>query len=1003
MFLLFFLTNPTQRNIIHGRAREPEAEEEEAPGKEKKKTISCSAPIMEVEAPKRMTRARAAKAGAEPTTKTTKIVTAATKARTTATATATSTATLSTRSTSAKRKTRADENEDDEGDYDDADAVPTTARGRAKKANQTSTTAPARATRGRPAKKIATEAAREQAAPKLTRGRPKKATEPEADMEEKKTEPVKKATRGRPTAASRSTASSRAAATTKPTVKKSVTFEEPDKENTEPLSKAKEAPAPGIRGRPARRGGAACARGTRTASTTVATKAAETKLAEKKPLSPKKVTQMPFSRVDDSEDELAGEHTPVKPMQKSPVKPPVKKQAEAEPPVDEDDTIKVNNAILNPPDLGSASTLASPARRPPVSPFKEIMKTPAKKLGAVPLPASAMQSTAKPGLTAPSPSKNTMLQSAAKRPPSPIKGLQLGSAQKTQQPLSAMKVPLLQSPPKRSVPSLKPVLESNQKDGAEPPPTMKSLLTAAATPAMRPSQRMMMEDTPDESGQEDMGDDVFDAPMSSLQFPGRLSAVLPRHADPALNPSPKETSPEAGPEEATEGVVESAEEQEEEEEKEQEDAEEEAGISTDAVPEPEEVQEENAVEDVMDVDEVAADIEVTQNLRASETSTPNSPAQDANPMFQLREKDQGPCANDSESDDEPSPMKPAYSTPVTRSTRRSTLGLTSLADQLGAWTAHSPAKSTRKAASKRKSKNAKQASEEAEVAPQEPSALAASTHFFEDEMVAHTDEDEPKPQVDDEMFDEAVINEDLALAQEANEMSLMEPEQVTEAEETHRSFDSTLSDASQEYGDENQMPIDPALLGHPAPPVTPARPLQKSFHTTTKVPLKPADDSTPSPMKKRSFSASRLGPKRPNGSMRSASVISYSPVKDSSALDPVTPSKNDLWSSMGTPARTPRRDLNPGLLRGAVVFVDVHTSEGADASHIFIELLNSMGARCIKNWTWNPDSEFNAESSGSSKIGITHVVYKDGGKRTMEKVRRTNGVVHCVGVSWVLE
>ena len=43
-----------------------------------------------------------------------------------------------------------------------------------------------------------------------------------------------------------------------------------------------------------------------------------------------------------------------------------------------------------------------------------------------------------------------------------------------------------------------------------------------------------------------------------------------------------------------------------------------------------------------------------------------------------------------------------------------------------------------------------------------------------------------------------------------------------------------------------------------------------------------------------------------------------------------------------------------------------------------------------------------ATASGS-KIGITHVVYKDGGKRTLEKVRDTEGVVKCVGVGWVLE
>lgn len=111
-----------------------------------------------------------------------------------------------------------------------------------------------------------------------------------------------------------------------------------------------------------------------------------------------------------------------------------------------------------------------------------------------------------------------------------------------------------------------------------------------------------------------------------------------------------------------------------------------------------------------------------------------------------------------------------------------------------------------------------------------------------------------------------------------------------------------------------------------------------------------------------------------------------------------TPSKPDTdWSTIGTPARTPRRDLNTALLKGAVVFVDVHTSEGADASSLFIELLTQMGARCVKSWNWNPSSD------DGSKIGITHVVFKDGGKRTLEKAKETGGVVTCVGVGWVLE
>ncbi|ESZ91088.1 hypothetical protein SBOR_8521 [Sclerotinia borealis F-4128] len=229
------------------------------------------------------------------------------------------------------------------------------------------------------------------------------------------------------------------------------------------------------------------------------------------------------------------------------------------------------------------------------------------------------------------------------------------------------------------------------------------------------------------------------------------------------------------------------------------------------------------------------------------------------------------------------------------------------------------------------------------------------------------------------------------------------------------------SEASQEYGDENDVPIDPALLT-PAPqpstaPVftTPKRVLsERTFHTVAKVPLKGAHEtpmrSTPA---KRSASSSKLPGARPTSSLsRSNTVISYSPSKSTPKSQQkqkstevvvsqgfATPTKSEtfMWSTVATPARTPRPDLNTALLKGAVVFVDVHTTEGADASGLFTELLTQMGAKCVKSWSWNPNSD------DGSKIGITHIVFKDGGMRTLEKSKQTGGVVSCVGVGWVLD
>lgn len=132
---------------------------------------------------------------------------------------------------------------------------------------------------------------------------------------------------------------------------------------------------------------------------------------------------------------------------------------------------------------------------------------------------------------------------------------------------------------------------------------------------------------------------------------------------------------------------------------------------------------------------------------------------------------------------------------------------------------------------------------------------------------------------------------------------------------------------------------------------------------------------------------------------------------DDENLPPPTPSAA-IRSTPTTPGRSPLKVVQKGALQGAVVFVDVHTTEGADASGIFIELLTQMGARCVKQWNWNPrpsvlggevETENVTPGGVAGKVGITHVVFKDGGKRTLEKVRDAGGVVRCVGVGWVLE
>ncbi|KAL4745781.1 hypothetical protein BDW72DRAFT_186064 [Aspergillus terricola var. indicus] len=221
--------------------------------------------------------------------------------------------------------------------------------------------------------------------------------------------------------------------------------------------------------------------------------------------------------------------------------------------------------------------------------------------------------------------------------------------------------------------------------------------------------------------------------------------------------------------------------------------------------------------------------------------------------------------------------------------------------------------------------------------------------------------------------------------------------------------------------------------GVPSPvPTTPAKnpslPRQ-TYHTVSKVPLKPEGEISPlKSNRKRGRSLSITSPVRSSPRLRSFVLPPQKPREAESpprksprlqyastrrSLPRETPSKlvpRQQTNRVMTPSRSVSTVKSPfkqasGCLRGAVVYVDVHTTEGEDASGIFIELLQQMGARCIRNWSWNPRMSVSPDEDATSvngKVGITHVVFKDGGVRTLEKVRQARGLVKCVGVGWVL-
>ncbi|KAJ5294197.1 hypothetical protein PENANT_c028G10836 [Penicillium antarcticum] len=236
----------------------------------------------------------------------------------------------------------------------------------------------------------------------------------------------------------------------------------------------------------------------------------------------------------------------------------------------------------------------------------------------------------------------------------------------------------------------------------------------------------------------------------------------------------------------------------------------------------------------------------------------------------------------------------------------------------------------------------------------------------------------------------------------------------------------------QEHLDEDKENFNSNIL--PATPMKVQPEAMRTVHTVSKVPLKAEGEVSPIKVsRKRGLSLSNMSPTRSSPRVRKPTfrppeenVLLLSPTRRHSRANR-TPSpkrrsstarrssgKPAVITSTGehvatqSPAKKSRSSMSTSqkALHGAVVHVDVHTTEGEDASGIFVELLQQMGARCVKSWSWNPASshpDVDGAELKESRVGITHVVYKDGGLRTLEKVKKARGLVKCVGVGWVLD
>ena len=881
--------------------------------------------------------------------------------------------------------------------------------------------------RARPTKATAAEVAKLDG-PK-TRGRPKKTLETapavkEAQLEFKKPVPVKKATRGRPvinaTEMQSTTPATRLAAAAQ---KKRVKFQqEPDKENmpieTEGLKKSA-IKLTGLKAKPVRTSVAARAT-TRGRKATVSRAQESQQLGKKEvlPLSPKKVNQVAKSDPIISEDELAGEKTPSRALSKSPAK-QVMSPAK--------DFGSVTKLILDPvtapsspSKLKSSSILASPARRPPPSPFKDALRRSPKK-------AQLADSKAQPELLpSRTPMKVSLLQASPRRGnlgDNMTRPILLPSK-------SPLKISLLQESPKRVK------IEDKATDSNNSPSRSPSKASLLQSPARRPPVSPMK------------STGLVSPVKSAMKAPAFHATITSGQSSPFKAPTLSFgkviSSPfrVRSPEQTAKILTERAEEREIDADEEDGSAMHAKSPTTEADAEVESplripvatFEEPVSFDDTIVIDEPGP---VTRNDHTTETAKPvEAPTVYKGPAFSFASAALRRASIESGSEDElGSPEKGYGVTPLRRhgisaqdfgtpavigqvsDAPRDQLSFTPLADQLSSWTASSPNKQSMGTRPRQGRGMFSLGGVGMVVTPEQtvdeiPTGSPAKTSFFEDEMAMRDGEEN----LEDASFAEMVSNkQDLAALQVSQE-----------------------SQASEEYGDENAMPSDAEILRAeqdqtltctPAKAFTPVKKVSqqpREIHTVSKVPLRASAEGSPlivTRQRSRSFGGplsvvygarydsagqSEAPQDTDNENMRLDQPAT--PVLVATTL-PQTPG-SAMRLDAETPGRSVRKPVVPDVLQGAVVFVDVHTSEGADASGIFVDLLTQMGARCVKQWSWNPKTSMGSSlnstapqvaSSDTTRVGITHVVYKDGGKRTLEKVRSSNGVVLCVGVGWVLE
>lgn len=106
-----------------------------------------------------------------------------------------------------------------------------------------------------------------------------------------------------------------------------------------------------------------------------------------------------------------------------------------------------------------------------------------------------------------------------------------------------------------------------------------------------------------------------------------------------------------------------------------------------------------------------------------------------------------------------------------------------------------------------------------------------------------------------------------------------------------------------------------------------------------------------------------------------------------------------------------------------IAYLDIKTTDNNDASSSFKYILTELGATIKDKWNWSApcllDTSKNLNKSlgtndayGFQSIGITHVIWRSGCPKILEKIKAANNYlekinetrkIHCVGIGWIMK